>query len=50
MALLSVKPIIDRFTVVDHGSEDGSRDAAVQMLYGIPGRFYESDKYITLLL
>ena len=46
MSLYSVISVIDHFTIVDRGSQDGSQEASVDMLYGTPGRFFESEKYL----
>jgi hypothetical protein len=40
---MSVKPIIDRYTILNLGSQDGTPDAVVELLYGIPGRLVDFD-------
>ena len=39
--LRSFKPIIDRWTILDTGSTDGTQDAIREILDGIPGHLYE---------
>ena len=40
--LREIKPFIDRWTILDTGSSDDTRDVVRKSLEGIPGRLYES--------
>ena len=39
--LIAIKPYIDRWTILDTGSTDGSQDCVKEVLSGVEGNLYE---------